>query len=327
MDRTPGIEIRRIVDGAQLRNGLFSDVREGLGRRPRSLPPKYFYDARGSRLFEEITRLPEYYLTRAERAILARIAPSLIRTIRPAALVEFGSGSSGKTEILLDAAAADGGAIQGYASIDVSSEAVNGAAERLRRRYPELHVLGIVDDFQQDLPLPFSDSRRLILFLGSTIGNLRPREAVAFVRSVQGSMAAADAFLVGFDLVKDRQRLLAAYDDARGVTAAFNRNVLLVLNRELGADFVPDAFRHRATWNEGESRIEMHLVSDRPQTVSIPAVDMRLQFAPGEAIRTELSHKYTRDSASGLLEDGGLRVEQWETDSAARFALAVARLP
>lgn len=326
MDGTPGIEIRRIVDSARLRNGLRSDVREGLARRPRSLPPKYFYDARGSRLFEEITRLPEYYLTRAERSILERIAPSLIRTIRPAALVEFGSGSSGKTEILLDAAAAEGG-IEGYASIDVSFEAVSGAAGRLRRQHPELHIVGIVDDFQRDRPLPFSDSRRLILFLGSTIGNLRPREAVAFAHRVQASMTGRDAFLVGFDLVKDRQRLRAAYNDARGVTAAFNRNVLLVLNRELSADFVPDEFQHRATWNEDDSRIEMHLVSERAQTVSIPALDMRLEFTPGETICTELSHKYTRESATGLLEEGGLRIERWETDAKARFALAVARLP
>ena len=323
--RTPGIEIRQIVDSGLLRERLLSDVREGLGRRPRSLPPKYFYDARGSRLFEEITRLPEYYLTRAERSILERIAPSLIRTVRPSSLVEFGSGSSGKTEILFKAAAAEGG-IRGYASIDVSFEAVSGAAERLRRLYPDLQVAGIVDDFQHDIALPFSDSRRLVLFLGSTIGNLRPAEAVAFARSVSGRLAHGDAFLIGFDLVKDREQLVAAYDDSRGVTAAFNRNVLHVLNRELDADFVPDAFRHQAVWNEEASRIEMRLVAERAQTVSIPALDMGLTFTAGESICTELSHKYTRETATRLLEEGGFRVERWETDATPQFAVAIARV-
>lgn len=324
MHGTPGIEIRRLVDRGQLRQRLLSDVREGLGQPPRSLPPKYFYDARGSQLFEEITHLPEYYLTRAERTILERIAPSLMNSIRPEALVEFGSGSSGKTEILFNAASSDA-AVRGYASIDVSFEAVSGAAKRLRRLYPDLQIVGIVDDFQDDHTLPFSGDRRLILFLGSTIGNLNPPEAVAFARSVNRRLTARDVFLVGFDLVKDRQRLLAAYDDSRGVTATFNRNVLHILNRELDADFVPDAFRHLAIWDEQASRIEMHLVSESAQTVSIPAVEMCLTFAPEETICTELSHKYTRDSATGLLEEGGFHVERWETDATSQFAVALVR--
>jgi L-histidine N-alpha-methyltransferase len=318
------IEIRTSIEPADLRRALVADVREGLSRRPRTLPPKYFYDTRGSQLFEEITRLPEYYLTRAERSILLRTAPSLVEAVRPAALVEFGSGSSGKTEILLDAGGREGH-LGAYAPIDVSRDAIESAAERLHRRYPDLEILGIAGDFHDDLELPFAGMPRLVLLLGSTIGNFTPAEARAFARRLRSHLSTADAFLVGFDLVKDRRELVAAYDDERGVTAEFNRNVLLVLNRELGSDFAPETFRHRADWNEVAARIEMHLVSDRRQIVSIPSLELELEFERGESIRTELSHKYTRQSAAALLEDGGFGVERWETDERSRFGLALAR--
>jgi L-histidine Nalpha-methyltransferase len=319
-----GTEIRTFIEPADLRRALVADVREGLARRPRALPPKYFYDARGSRLFEEITRLPEYYLTRAERSILLRAAHSLVEDVQPSALVEFGSGSSGKTEILLDAGARVGG-LRGYAPIDVSRDAIERAVVRLSGRYPDLDIVGMVADFHEDLDLPFAGAPRLVLLLGSTIGNFRPDEARAFAGRIRGLLAASDAFLVGFDLVKDGRALVAAYDDARGVTADFNRNALRVLNDRLGADFDPDAFRHRATWNEEEVRVEMHLVSDRPQTVHLPSLELELAFEEGESIRTELSHKYTRASATALLEDGGFTVERWETDEEDRFGLALAR--
>ncbi len=319
-----GTEIRTFIEPADLRRALVADVREGLTPRPRTLPPKYFYDARGSRLFEEITRLPEYYLTRAERSILLRAASSLVAGVHPASLVELGSGSSGKTEIVLDAGEREG-SLRAYAPIDVSRDAIERAVVRLAGRYPELDIVGIVGDFHEDLELPFAGAARLVLLLGSTIGNFGPDEARAFAGRVRGHLSVSDAFLVGFDLVKDRRELLAAYDDTRGVTAAFNRNVLRVLNDRLGSDFDPDAFRHRADWNEEESRIEMHLVSDRRQTVSLPSLDLELEFEPGESIRTELSHKYTRESATALLEDGSFEVERWETDEEDRFGLALAR--
>lgn len=321
-DREP--EIRREIDPGRQRRALAADVREGLVTRPRSLPPKYFYDARGSELFERITRLPEYYQTRTERSILERVAPSLVDEVGPGALVEFGAGSAGKTEVLLRAGRERGG-LRGYAPIDVSPEAVEGAVRRIGRRYPGLRVIGVVGDFQEDLPLPFADEVRLVLFLGSTIGNFEAPAAAAFLRGVRRRMGPSDAFLVGFDLVKDRDRLVAAYDDAAGVTAAFDLNVLRVIDRELDADFDPDAFEHRAVWNEEAARIEMHLVSVRPQTVRVGALDLELEFDEGETIRTELSHKYTRRSASALLEEGGFEAARWETDPEELFAVALGR--
>ncbi len=324
MASLPGIDIRRPARTEDRLARMREDVRDGLGRRPYALPPKYFYDARGSALFEEITRLPEYYLTGAERSILRRIAPSLAGEGPPTALVEFGSGSSGKTELLLEAFEASG-RLRGYAPIDVDGDALERAAERLRERFPGLAIVGTAGDFQSELELPFGDGPRLVLFLGSTIGNLRPAQAAAFLRGVRRRLGPHDAFLVGFDLVKDRGRLVAAYDDARGVTAEFNRNVLRVLNRELGAGFEPAAWSHRAVWNEAAARIEMHLVADSARVVPIQALGLEVPFEAGESICTELSHKYTRESAGELLGGAGFRVERWEMDGASLFAVALAR--
>lgn len=322
--RETRIEIRRELEEGEHRRTMARDVRRGLGSRPRTLPPKYFYDARGSRLFEAITRLPEYYLTDAERSILEAEGGRIVEAAGAEALVEYGSGSAGKTEHLLRAMHR-AGRLRAYAPVDVSPEPVREVAETLTRRYPDLRVVGIIADFESRIELPFAELPRLVLFLGSTIGNFRQPEAVAFLRRVGAQLGAGDAFLVGFDLVKERETLEAAYNDPAGVTAEFNLNVLRVLNRELHGDFDLEAFRHRATWDPEEARIEMHLVSLRDQVVTLEALGMDVRLEEGETIRTELSHKYTRESAAGLLEAAGLRLERWITDREEQFALALAR--
>jgi dimethylhistidine N-methyltransferase len=303
---------------------LPADARAGLTSSPRTLPSKYFYDARGSHLFETITRLPEYYLTRAETEILERESGNIVEAIRPRVLVEFGSGAARKTRILLDAMLGLG-LLEGYGPVDVSAEASRHAADTLIRDYPDLMVQGVIGDFEHPRDLPFAGRPRLLAFLGSTIGNLETVQATAFLRSIQAEMTGADGFLVGFDLVKDLDVLVRAYDDEAGVTATFNLNMLRVLNRELGADFDLDAFRHRAVWSAAESRIEMHLESLHEQRILIPSIDLEVELQAGETIRTELSHKYTRESATALLETSGYRVESWFTDGSDRFALALAR--
>lgn len=319
----PRIKLRREIADGDRRRRMAADVREGLGSDPKTLPPKYFYDTRGSKLFEAITRLPEYYPTRAERAILEDRAEDLVADLRPEALVEYGSGSSGKTRILLEAMDR-AGLLRGYGPIDVSAEPVREAAGALAERYPELRIEGLVADFERPLELPFATMPRLVLFLGGTIGNLSREDAVAFLRRTADELSAADGLLVGFDLVKDRETLEAAYDDPARVTAEFNLNVLRVLNRELDAGFDLEAFRHLALWNEEESRIEMHLVSRRRQRVPIRALAMEVEFEREETILTEISRKYTRDRAGDLLEASGLSLERWETDRDDLFALAVA---
>ena len=301
------------------------DARRGLSDRTKTLPSKYFYDARGSHLFEMITRLPEYYLTGAETEILERESARFIAAVSPRVLVEFGSGSARKTRILLDAMA-HAGLLEGYGPVDVSAEASRRAADTLIRDYPDIRVEGVIGDFERPRNLPFPGRPRLMAFLGSTIGNLEADQAIFFLASVRREMTGADAFLVGFDLVKDVAVLERAYNDEAGVTARFNLNMLNVLNRNLGAAFDLEAFRHRAVWNAAESRIEMYLESRVDQTVCIPAIGLDVSFAAGERIRTELSHKYTPRSATALLEEAGLRLEEWATDRSARFALALARV-
>jgi len=303
---------------------MAEDVRRGLGSNPKTLEPKYFYDARGSRLFEEITRLPEYYQTRTERALLRRVADDLVRDVGPEALVEFGSGSGGKTVVLLDAMR-DAGLLRAYAPIDVSSEPVRKVADEFADRYPGLRVEGVIADFDAPLELPFPDLPRLVLFLGSTIGNMTVDRGREFLRRVAGQLSPSDGFLVGFDMVKKRTRLEAAYNDSQGVTAEFNRNVLRVLNRELDAEFDVDGFTHLAFWNERERRIEMHLVSNEPLCVAIGALDMKICMEEGESIRTELSYKYTRDRVERLVEGTGLVLDRWETDEDDLFALGLLR--
>lgn len=318
------VAIRRPRGELDPLSSLPADARAGLTDRPKWLRPKYFYDARGSALFERITELPEYYQTRTERTILERVAGDIVRAVRPRAVVEYGSGSASKTRALLDAIEREG-RLEGYGAIEVSEAALVESAHALVGRYEGLRFEGVVADFEERVSLPFGDRPRLILFLGSTIGNLTHPEARAFLRNVRAELGADDGFLIGFDLVKDRAVLEAAYDDAEGVTALFNLNVLNVLNRELDADFRLEDFRHRAVYDAGERRIEMSLVARRDLRVRLAALDLEIEFRAGEAVGTELSHKYTRGSATGLLRDAGLEVERWDTDAEARFAVCLTR--
>jgi L-histidine Nalpha-methyltransferase len=301
---------------------MADDVLRGLGTRPRSLPPKYFYDAAGSRLFDDITRLPEYYLTRTEEALLDALAPRLMRALAPVDVVELGSGFSVKTRRLL---AARGGVPLRYTPVDVDETTVAASAARLLAEDATLDVHAVIGDFERHLPhVPAPTGRRLVLFLGSTIGNLDPPGRHALLTQVRGLLRRGDRLLLGVDLVKDQAVLEAAYNDAAGVTAAFNRNILRVVNRSLGADFQPEAFRHHAFYNTAEQRIEMHLVSDRPQTVRLRAIDLTVRLDARETIWTESSYKFTRASAEAMLAGAGLKLTGWHTDAGDRFALALA---
>ena len=301
---------------------MAEDVLRGLGTRPRSLPPKYFYDAAGSRLFDDITRLPEYYLTRVEDALLDTLAPALMRTLAPRDVVELGSGFSVKTRRLLDARG--GGALR-YTPVDVDETTVAASAERLLAADPALEVHAVVGDFEHHLVhVPAPSGRRLVLFLGSTIGNLDPPERLALLAQVRGLLRRGDRLLLGVDLVKDTAVLEAAYNDAAGVTAAFNRNILSVVNRSLGATFRPELFRHHAWYNAAAQRIEMHLVSDRAQMVRVRDLGLTIHLDPAETIWTESSYKFTRASTRAMLVAAGLRLDGWHTDAGERFALAVA---
>lgn len=303
---------------------LAADVRAGLTRRPRSLPPKYFYDARGSALFDRICGLPEYYPTRAERAILVRRARDLADMTGAAGLVELGSGTASKTRVLLSALA-EAGTLRRYVPLDIDGDLLERTALELTDEYPGLSVHGIVGDFERSLSaLPKRCGPRLIAFLGGTIGNLRPGPRRAFLRRLAAALRAEDTLLLGTDLVKDPDVLRAAYDDSAGVTAAFNRNVLAVLNRELGADFDPDAFAHVALWNETEQWIEMRLRSRLDQTVVIEELDLEVRFAAGEELLTEISAKFTVERIDADLASAGLEsLARW-TDDGDRFALTLA---
>jgi dimethylhistidine N-methyltransferase len=302
---------------------LRADVTNGLTAEPRTLPPKWFYDKRGSDLFEQITRLPEYYPTRAEQEILTRRAAEIAALTRAATLIELGSGSSRKTRLLLDALTA-GGTLRRYAPLDVSASALAEAGEAICRDYPGVDVTATVADFEIGLGLSDEPGPRLLAFLGSTIGNLDTDERRDFYRTLSRALTSDDQLLLGADLVKDPDVLVRAYDDAAGVTAEFNKNVLHVLNRELGADFDADAFDHVAHWNADEERIEMHLRARTAQTVKIPDLDLTVDFAPGEDVRTELCCKFRRDRLTAELHDGGFTVRHWWTDAPGRFALLLA---
>jgi len=313
------VEIRLVDDR---KTAMIDDVREGLGRRQKELPPKYFYDERGSELFEKITRLPEYYLTRSERSLLEEHTRSLVDALRPRTLVELGAGSAAKTRILLDAMR-DAGCAEQYVPVDVSEDFLAETARQLRMEYPALRVTPAVADISTSLGLPDHLPRPvLFVFLGSTIGNFDAPSARALLGRVRRVMRPFDRLLLGADLRKKRRVVEAAYNDGRGVTAAFNRNMLRVLNRELGSDFDVPSFSHRAFYSAERHRIEMHLVSARDQVVHIPQVgDVRV--TKGETIRTEISCKYDRPSVRRLLRAANMRLEQWMTDDD-RFALAVA---
>lgn len=302
--------------------GLAEDVRKGLAKTRKELPPKYFYDARGAELFEEICELPEYYPTRTERALLVQIADEIVALCQCSALVEFGSGSSRKTRILLDAMAR-AALLDLYVPIDVSEDQLRQTAYALGEDYPGLRVHGVVGDFGQPVGGLPEGGPRLIAFLGGTIGNLTPDEAIGFLRNVARMLGPEDRFLLGTDLVKDVVVLEQAYNDAAGVSAAFNRNILLVVNRHLNAHFDPNRFEHLAFYNRDESRIEMHLVARESHQVSIDAVGLTVGFVKGESIRTEISCKYTREMVETMLEKAGLRLIRWDTDENRLFALSL----
>ncbi|MFE4829426.1 L-histidine N(alpha)-methyltransferase [Streptomyces sp. NPDC056672] len=302
--------------GAALR----ADVLQGLTRTPKTLPPKWFYDTRGSELFEEITRLPEYYPTRAEREILLARGPAIAAQTGARTLVELGSGSSDKTRHLLDELTA----LQLYVPVDVSESALSGAARSLLAERPGLRVHALIADFTAGLTLPETPGPRLVAFLGGTIGNLLPAERAAFLTSVRALLAPGDTLLLGTDLVKDESVLVRAYDDTAGVTAAFNKNVLSVIDRELGADFDPRDFGHVALWDAGNEWIEMRLRARRALTVKIPELDLVVHFEAGEEVRTEVSAKFRQDGVRTELSAAGMELTRWWTDEAGRFALSLA---
>ncbi|MEU5772182.1 L-histidine N(alpha)-methyltransferase [Streptomyces venezuelae] len=301
--------------GAALR----ADVLQGLTRTPKTLPPKWFYDARGSALFEEITTLPEYYPTRAEREILVARADRIAAITGARTLIELGSGSSEKTRHLIDAMES----LHTYVPVDVSESALTGAANALLAQRPSLDVHALIADFTRGLALPGTPGPRLVAFLGGTIGNLLPAERTAFLSSVRDLLSPGDALLLGTDLVKDESVLVSAYDDGTGVTAAFNKNVLTVINRELAGDFDPDSFEHVAVWDREHEWIEMRLRSTADQTVKIHALDLAVDFVAGEELRTEISAKFREDGVRSELAAAGLELAHWWTDERGRFALSL----
>ncbi|MEU5096250.1 L-histidine N(alpha)-methyltransferase [Streptomyces sp. NPDC020996] len=298
---------------------LRADVQHGLTATPKTLPPKWFYDAHGSELFEQITELTEYYPTRAEREILLARSAEIAAATGARTLVELGSGSSDKTRHLIDALTG----LRTYVPVDVSESALTQAGHALIAEHPALDVHALIADFTAGLALPETPGPRLLAFLGGTIGNLLPAERAAFLASVRALLSPGDALLLGTDLVKDERVLVRAYDDAAGVTAAFNKNVLAVVNRELGADFDPGAFAHVALWDAENEWIEMRLRSRRAQTVKVPALDLAVDFAAGEELRTEVSAKFRKEGVRAELGAAGLELSHWWTDGEGRFALSL----
>jgi L-histidine N-alpha-methyltransferase len=320
MPDNPTIEIHLTDD--DLRGALERDVRAGLTAEHKSLPPVWFYDARGSELFDEITRLPEYYLTRAERRLLEAHAGEFAALSRADMLVELGAGTCDKSRVLLDAMR-DEGTLRRYVPFDVSDSTIWGAAKVLVDDYPGLEVHAVVGDFHRHLDRIPAGGRRAVAFLGSTLGNLAPEQRKRFFFDLDCAMTGDDRLVIGTDLVKDPQRLVAAYDDAAGVTAEFNRNVLHVLNRELDADFDVARFDHVATWNEDASWMEMRLRSTADQTVRVASLGLEIGFAEGEDIHTEISAKFTREGFEAELYAAGFVTDaMWEDPEGFLLTLA-----
>lgn len=318
----PVVDIYLTRDHAD--RSLREDARLGLTSSPKWLPPKWFYDARGSDLFEEITRLPEYYPTRAERSILSARAGDIARRTGAHTLVELGSGSSEKTRILLDALQAEG-TLRAFVPVDVSETALRDAVATLHTDYPMLAIHGVVGDFTEHLGRIPGQTPRLVAFLGGTIGNLFPDERAAFLGELRATLVRGDWFLLGADLVKDPDVLVPAYDDAAGVTAEFNRNVLAVVNRELGGDFDVKNYEHVAIWDPENEWIEMRLRSTAAAQVTLSELDLDIVLEPGEEIRTEISAKFRREGIERELATAGFSLDSWWTDTKGRFALSLAR--
>jgi len=302
---------------------LRRDVLDGLASSPKSLPPKWFYDSVGSDLFDQITRLPEYYPTRAEAEILRARSAEIASVTGADTLVELGSGTSEKTRNLL-AALRDGGALRRFVPFDVDAGMLSAAGAAIQREYPDIEIAAVCGDFEEHLSEIPDGGRRLFVFLGSTIGNLTPDPRAGFLAALAAQMRPGDSLLLGTDLVKEADRLIRAYDDAAGVTAQFNRNVLAVINRELDADFDVDAYRHVARWNSDEERMEMLLRAGSAQRVCIGALDLTVEFAAGEEILTEVSCKFRADGVAAELARAGLRRTRWWTDDAGDFGLSLA---
>jgi L-histidine Nalpha-methyltransferase len=314
----------------EIRDALLEEVRRGLLRRPRSLSPWMFYDAKGSRLFQRITTLPEYYPTRAERSIFEEFAEAIIATAcagRPELLrlVELGAGDASKTSILLDAMVSMQGEAL-YMPVDISPEALDDAWENIASSLPAVRVEPIVANYVTCPPqLECHSGPTLAMYIGSSIGNFSPEGARTILRNLRAQLRVGDALLLGTDMVKDEATQVAAYDDATGVTAEFNLNILDRLNRELGANFDLSNFRHRALWNRAGPRIEMHLETTRDNKVSIPSAQLNFHFSQGETIHTENSYKFTREAIQILLGDEGFDVEQAWTDRRGWYSVTLAR--
>jgi L-histidine N-alpha-methyltransferase len=322
---TDGIQIDSWLSDSEERR-LANDVLDGLTRPFKEIPPKHFYDARGSELFERICELPEYYPTRAEQQILTDRADEIVGGTGAGELVELGSGSADKARILL-AAMARAGSLRRYIPLDVSEQVVRDAAELLVDEYDGLQVHGVIGDFERHLErVPDADGvPRLVALLGGTIGNFPPGTRRSLLRDIAALLGPEDRLLLGTDLVKDPAAIEAAYDDSEGITAEFNRNVLRVINRELDADFIPDAFDHVAFFDRRHEWVEMRLRARRPCSVLIAALGLRVEFAAGEELRTEISAKFTRTRLKDDYQAAGLALEHWYTDPEERFALSVAR--
>lgn len=310
------------LDPGALAEQMADDVRVGLTATPKVLPPKYFYDARGSELFDEITRLPEYYPTRTERAILEAHAAEIATRTGAETLIELGSGTSEKTRLLLRALRR-AGSLARFVPFDVDPAVLKDATSAVSAEFPGLAVEPIVGDFEKHLDHLPRHPKQLVAFLGSTIGNLDPAQRARFLTAVRAGLGDGGAFLLGTDLVKSPERLVAAYDDASGVTAAFNKNLLAVLDRDLGADFDPDEFDHVAVWNSAHQWIEMRLRSRRDQLVHITGLGLTVPFTRGEEMRTEISTKFRQADVERELARAGLRVVQWWTDPAGDFGLSL----
>jgi L-histidine Nalpha-methyltransferase len=309
-----------------LNDALRADARRGLTATPKDLPPKWFYDDRGSQLFDEITRLEEYYPTRRERSILEARADDIAVASGADTLIELGSGTSEKTRLLLDALAR-AELLRRFVPFDVSEQTLRDAATAISGEHPGIEVHAVVGDFERHLDRLPGGGRRLVAFLGGTIGNLPPAARAEFLAAISAGLAPGDSFLLGTDLVKEADRLVRAYDDAAGVTAAFNRNVLAVINRELGADFEVEGFEHVAKWNADEEWIEMWLRSPVAQTVKVPELDLIVEFGAGEEMRTEISAKFRQEKVRTELAAAGLELAEWWTDTEGDFAVSLARKP
>jgi L-histidine N-alpha-methyltransferase len=312
------------LDPADLGTALRTDARRGLTATPKDLPPKWFYDDRGSELFDEITRLPEYYPTRTERSILLERAADIVAASGADTLVELGSGTSEKTRILLDAFhGAD--RLRAFVPFDVSEATLRDAAAQVATEYPGVGVHAVVGDFERHLPHVPTAGTRTVAFLGGTIGNFAPGPRARFLAALAATLRPGETLLLGTDLVKEEERLVRAYDDAAGVTAAFNKNVLQVLNRELGAAFDDDAFDHVAVWDPDEEWIEMRLRARHELRVAVPALDLHVEFTAGEEMRTEISAKFREEKVARELAAAGFELAEWWTDPAGDFALSLAR--